>query len=266
MKRSTLTTALLALLAVPAVALGQQSAQGSEGSSEDGVQAPTRVNVHVLARDAKLIGSSVGGARVQIWDVATGEVLAEGLHEGGTGDTQRIMGPIERGEARFGTPGAAVFAAELPLSEPTVIRVGATGPMDYEWARAYAEKTFLVVPGHHLEGDGVTLELPGYIVEVLGVQQARAGGGDVEVTARVRMLCSCPTEPGGTWEAGEVRAELIGPDGDVLAETDMSYQGEDSTYGGTLVAPESGTYELRVTAVSAETGNAGMVRAELRVG
>jgi len=226
---------------------------------------PTRVDVHVVARDAKLIGSAVGGAEVMIRDARTGEVLAEGIHEGGTGDTDLIMGPRERGVDVFDTPGAAVFSAELPLTEPRAIRVEAAGPLDHASARNRAETTLLVVPGRHLEGDGIVLELWGYIVEIveLGANVANAEG--LGVIARVTMLCSCPTEPGGLWEAGEVTARLIGDDGTVVSESALAYLGEDSSYGGDLGAPDPGTYELRVIAVSAETGNAGQIRAELRV-
>lgn len=226
---------------------------------------PTRVDVHVVARDAKLIGSAVGGAEVTIRDAHTGEVLAEGVHEGGTGDTKLIMGPRERGVDVFDTPGAAVFSAEIPLTAPRSIRIEASGPLDYPSARERAETTLLLVPGRHLEGDGVVLELWGYIVEIVEVGAHVADADGLGVTARITMLCSCPTEPGGLWEAGDVTARLLDDDGAVVAETGLEYLGDDSTYGGDLGAPDPGTYELQVTAVSAETGNAGQIRAELRV-
>ena len=226
---------------------------------------PTRIDVHVVARDAKLIGSAVGGAEVTIRDAHTGEVLAEGVHEGGTGDTRLIMGPRERGADVFDTPGAAVFSAELRLTAPRAIRIEASGPLDYPSARERAETTLLVVPGRHLEGDGVVLELWGYIVEIVEVGPNVAEAEGLGVTARVTMLCSCPTEPGGLWEAGEVTARLIGDDGAVVSETELAYLGEDSIYGGDLGAPEPGIYEIQVIAVLAETGNAGRVHAELRL-
>ncbi|MGI9294983.1 MAG: hypothetical protein ACR2PS_13455, partial [Pseudomonadales bacterium] len=40
---------------------------------------PTEISVHVLSRDAKFVGTSMGGARVVIENVQTGEVLAQGL-------------------------------------------------------------------------------------------------------------------------------------------------------------------------------------------
>ena len=246
------------------LALAGPSAPDAAGQSA-AAPTPTRIDVHVVARDAKLIGSAVGGAEVTIRDAHTGEVLAEGLHEGGTGDTGLIMGPRERGASVFDTPGAAVFSAELPLTAPRSIRIEASGPLDYPSARERAEVTLLVVPGQHLEDDGVVLELWGYIVEIVEVGANVAGADGLGVRARVRMLCSCPTEPGGLWEAGEVTTRLLGEDGAVVAETGLEYLGEDSTYGGDLGAPEPGTYELQVIAVSPETGNAGRIRAELRV-
>lgn len=226
---------------------------------------PTRVDVHVVARDAKLIGSAVGGAEVTIRDAHTGDVLAEGVHEGGTGDTGLIMGPRERGVDVFDTPGAAVFSAEIPLTAPRTIRVEASGPLDYPSASERAETTLLLVPGQHLEGDGVVLELWGYIVEIVEVGPGVADAEGLGVAARVTMLCSCPTEPGGLWEAGEVRARLIGDDGTIIRDVELAYLGEDSRYGGDLGAPDPGTYELEVISISAKTGNAGRILAELRV-
>lgn len=255
--RASSTAALALALALGATVTSLATAQPAP--------TPTRVDVRVVARDAKLIGSAVGGAEVTIRDAHTGEVLAEGVHEGGTGDTGLIMGPRERGVDVFDTPGAAVFSAELPLTTPRSIRIEASGPLDYPSARERAETTLLVVPGRHLEGDGVVLELWGYIVEIVDVGPDVADAGGLGVAARVTMLCSCPTEPGGLWEAGDVTARLIADDGAVVTETELAYLGEDSTYGGDLGRPDPGTYELQVIAVSAETGNAGRIRAELRV-
>ncbi|MBT5659166.1 MAG: hypothetical protein HOJ02_03315, partial [Rhodospirillaceae bacterium] len=48
---------------------------------------PTRLTVRVMAKDAKFIGTSIGGARITIRDVDTGELLAQGVTEGSTGNT-----------------------------------------------------------------------------------------------------------------------------------------------------------------------------------
>ena len=65
---------------------------------------PTTVMVRVIAHDAKIIGSGVGGARVTIRDAQTGYTLASGLQVGGTGDTRSIMiTPRERGATVYAT-------------------------------------------------------------------------------------------------------------------------------------------------------------------
>lgn len=76
---------------------------------------PTKVIVRVVARDAQVIGSGVGGAFVRIKNFETGEVLAEGKQEGGAGNTDRIMvQPHRRGETIYGTSGSAFSNQRSP--------------------------------------------------------------------------------------------------------------------------------------------------------
>lgn len=56
-----------------------------------GTAIPTKVLVRVLAHDAKLIGTKVGGAMITFREVATGDTLARGIHKGKTGDTRLIV-------------------------------------------------------------------------------------------------------------------------------------------------------------------------------
>lgn len=256
MKHSTIARLLPALAVLVACAPSPAAQAAPE---------PTRVDVHVVARDAKLVGSAVGGAQVTIRDAGTGEVLAEGVHEGGTGDTGLIMGTRARNANVFTTPGAAVYTAELALDAPRMITVEASGPLDFPQARTSASTTLLLMPGEDVTGDGVVLELWGYIVEILDTPAASASGRGLDVRARVRMLCSCPTQPGGLWDAPAVRARLTASNGAVVAETPLEYEGGDSTYGGSLALPGTGEYELEVRAVSAETGNAGRVTQAVRI-
>jgi hypothetical protein len=218
-----------------------------------------------VARDAKLIGSTVGGVQVTIRNTATGGVLAEGLHKGGTGDTGLIMGAGERHASVFTTPGAASFTAELTLDAPQMITVEASGPLDFPQALTHASTTLLVVPGEDIGGDGVVLELWGYIVEVLDTPRQVAAGSQFTVHARVRLLCSCPTEPGGLWEAPPVTVRLTRSDGTIVAEAPLEYAGDDSMYQNTLTAPVAGEYRVEVIARSSSTGNAGRSTSTLTV-
>lgn len=246
-------------VAVGATVLAATSLSGQQ------VKQPSRLDVHVVAHGAKLIGSAVGGARVTIRDASSGEVLASGVHEGGTGDTDLIMRGGGPAQSLFTTPGAAVFTTTLALDGPRRVTIEASGPLSYPEALANASTTLILAPGVPVTGDGVVLELHGYIVELLDTPTRVAEGGALPVRARVRMLCSCPTEPGGLWEAGTVIAMLVAGDGTVVERRTLEYEGADSTYGAEVRAGEAGSYTLRVVA-AAEDGNAGSAQVAVTVG
>jgi hypothetical protein len=59
---------------------------------------PTTITVRAISKDAKFIGTSIGGMQVTVTDAQTGEVLAKGVTSGGTGSTARLMdAPRQRG-------------------------------------------------------------------------------------------------------------------------------------------------------------------------
>jgi hypothetical protein len=83
---------------------------------------PTKVLVRVVSKDAKVIGSGVGG-RCSIVNARTRD--PRHVQEGETGDTGRIMvQPRGRGKVVYGTPGAAFFLTEIGLERPTRSRSG----------------------------------------------------------------------------------------------------------------------------------------------
>ena len=253
--RLLLLVAGLALLAGPVLAQPQPES--------------TRVVVRAASNDAKLLHDGVGGALVRIVDVETGAVLAEGVQRGSSGDTEQIMRqPRERGAAVYDTEGAAKFATTLMLAHPTTVRVTAMGPRDYPQAHKRTSTTMTLLPGEHMTGDGIVLPLHGFIVEVLRPTTARvAPGATVDVRARVRMMCGCPTEPGGLWDASRytIQAELVGPDGGVVATAPLSFAGTTSEYEGTITVPSAGATQLRVSAVDAERANAGTASISLSI-
>ena len=129
---------------------------------------PTNVMVRAVSRDAKVIQDPVGGARITIREVATGNVLAQGVQQGGSGNTELIMvKPRARGATVFDTPGTAGFLATLMLDRPTVVEITAEGPLGNPQATQRASKTLLLVPGQHVLGEGVLLEIHGFIVDLL---------------------------------------------------------------------------------------------------
>jgi hypothetical protein len=228
---------------------------------------PTDVTVRVLARDAKFIGTSMGGVRVTISDAETGEVLAEGLTEGETGSTERIMKtPRGRGQA-LATEGAAAFRATIDLDRPRRVEVSAVGPLEFPGSANRVSAVQWVVPGRHLTGgDGWVLEMPGLVVNLHDLPQSVAPGAALDLRATVEMMCGCPLTPDGLWDAGEftVRAEAV-RNRKVAAETGLEYAGEESEFAGSLVLEETGIWEIRVWAWQESTGNTGVAERRVEV-
>jgi len=225
---------------------------------------PTRVVVRVAANDGKLLDDKVGGARIRIADARTGKVLAEGVQQGNSGDTDKIMKqPHTRGVALFDTPGAAIFTAELLLDRPTEVRISGTGPLKYPGSVRTTEKTLLLMPGEDVTGDGIVLQVDGLIVDV---DQATASEGKIEVEAHVAMMCGCPITPAGLWDAARFRIVAEAWRGRAKVATQpMTYAGKASTFRATLDGLRRGEYELRIAAVSDSGANAGEARRKVRV-
>ncbi len=222
----------------------------------------TRLMIRVVSRDAKIIGDGVGGVSVRVVNAKTGELLAEGKQEGGTGDTQLIMSTAHaRGMRVFDTEGAAGFLAELRLSEPTLVNISAVGPLGYPQATQSASKQMLLVPGGHVEGEGVILELHGFIVEILQPEPLDAASGTLDLRARVRMMCGCPLTPGGMWNSDRIAIEArLWADGKIVARAPLSFAGETSMFSGKLPVPSGRGWrdvELEVSASQPETQNFG---------
>ena len=231
-------------------------------------QEPTQVLIRVIAKDAKIIGSGVGGAHVTVRDLRTSRILAEGTQEGSTGDTGQIMGDWVRGNQIFESEGAGSFLAELDIREPTQVLIEARGPMGAAHAQQVASKSLLVIPGHDVVGEGVILELNGFTVELQSPTEGRASaGGSIPVRARVTMLCGCPTEPGGRWDSDdyELIARLVDGEGRTVSESTLRFAGTTSEYEGSLRAPRAGDFELQVIASDAAKGNFGMARKDVAV-
>jgi len=229
----------------------------------------TKVMVRAIARDAKIIGKAVGGARITIREVSSGKVLAEGMLQDGTGDTALIIEkPHVRGEKIYDTPGASGFLAVLNLERPTVVEVTAEGPLGSPEATQRASKTLLLVPGEDVVGDGIVLEIHGFIVKTLAPQTGAKVkvGSPFEVKATVNMACGCPTEPGGHWDSNKFRvvARLI-REGNVETEVPMQYAGVQNTYSGNVPVTAAGQVELQVLAMDPVNANFGITRENLTI-
>lgn len=227
----------------------------------------TKVMVRAVSRDAKVLGDKVGGVKITIKDAQTGKVLAEGIQKGETGDTKLIMiEPRRRGANVFNTEGTAGFAATLMLKRPTQVEITADGPLGFPQARQKVSKTLLLVPGQDILGDGIILEIHGFIVNILSPNKTERVVTDTpfEIRATVNLTCSCPTEPGGIWDANKIKitARLMNK-GKIIKEIPLEYAGQSSTYTGKLSHDIAGNFEIEVLASDAASANFGMVKQQI---
>lgn len=248
-----------------ALALALASLWASAGTAE-----PTEVEVRVLSQGAKFVGTSMGGARVTLRDAETGEILAQGVTAGTTGDTRRIMQEERLHHAPVSTEDAAVFRTTLELDAPRRVEALAEGPLAQRQAWNRASSTMWVVPGKPVTGgDGWLLELPGFVVDVLDPpahQMLQGGRREVPLRANVTLMCGCPITPGGLWDADRYEvAAIVKHNGQRVRELSLAYAGQPSQFEATLDLPEPGTYELVVYAYDPASGNTGLDRTTLVV-
>ena len=220
----------------------------------------TTLVVRAQSKDAKFIGSSMGGAFVVVRNAETGEILAKGKTEGSTGDTGRLMNTPETRGMQLSTPGAAKFETTLHLEEPVFVTIEATAPYAQAQSHVTTSTQLWLIPGKDITGDGVLLEIPGFSVDILSPQAHEGTSeGAIPIRANVVMMCGCPTSSGGLWNSDEyeIRA-LIQQDGQTVDSIPLSFTGKTSTFEGTFTPEEEGAYQITVYAYHGQTGNTGV--------
>ena len=233
-----------AVLTLALIGLGMPLAQGM----------PTDVTVRVRADDAKFIGSGMGGMEVVIYDVASGNVLAEGMITGGTGDTELLMKTPEKRGMQLAVKDTAGYTATLNIEEPTLVRIDVRGPLQPAPARQSASLTTWVAPGKHISGDGIIINLPGHAVALNNVDYS---GLSLAVKADVTMMCGCPFTAGGLWDADRLQVRgMLRQDDKTLATFPLTYTGSPNQFSGEtqLEQAPQGSVELFVYAYDPQTG------------
>jgi hypothetical protein len=234
---------------------------------------PTTVLVRVVAHRSLVLGHEVGGARVTITDVATGQLLASGLQQGDPGDQTQIMRtPHLMDEPVYSARSAAAFTTTLELTRPTLVEIAAEGPLAYPSALQRASTTVLLIPGHDLTNDGIVLHLYGYLVQVESPKPGEPliAKEDVMLRASVRTLSGALVRPHSDWDSRKIHiyAELLIGDR-IVERLQMFYAGEKSRFEAPFFVPLSKDtpdgITLRVIAADVATGNFGAASAQYPV-
>lgn len=231
---------------------------------------PTEIVVRVIAKDAKFIGTEVGGAQVTLRDAGTGKVLAQGLTAGGTGNTARIMTDAHTRAGVLSDEASAKFSATLDLDRPRLISATVTGPMNAKERALTVSSTQWVIPGKPINaGDGWILELPGFVIDLtvpLPDSIKLAGTSrKIPLNAKITMQCGCPITPGGLWDANKLEiGAIIRRGGKTYPAARLAYAGQPSTFSGEIEITEPGAYTVDLYAYAPWDGNAGVRRFSLR--
>lgn len=230
---------------------------------------PTEIVVRAISRDAKFIGDSMGGVRITLRDAQSGEVLARGATSGGTGDTKLLMDTGKRREP-LATPEAAAFRTSIDIDQPRLVEVEAYGPLGQPQSAVTVTSQQWILPGKHIrEGNGWTVEMPGFVVDILDPAAAstiKLQAADIKLRANVVMMCGCPTSPGGLWDSNRFQiTAMIEHDGQPLPERPLAYSGTASQYELSFLPDTAGVYNVVVQAYDATTGNTGIDRTTFTV-
>ncbi len=226
---------------------------------------PTTILVRVVAYGAMVLGREVGGARVTITDVETKQILATGIQQGEAGDQNQIMRtPHLMDEPLYSSRPSASFTTTLELRRPTLVEVTAEGPLAYPASLRRTTKTVLLIPGQDLTGDGIVLQLNGYLVQIESPVPGEPliAKDDVKLRASIRTLSGTLVRPHGDWDARKLRIYgelLIGER--VIERLQMFYSSDHAKFEAPFFVPSPmdapNGIMLRVIAVEVSSGNSG---------
>jgi hypothetical protein len=227
---------------------------------------PTTVLVRVVAHGAMVLGREVGGARVTITDVATGQVLASGIQQGDAGDQNQIMRtPHLMEEPLYSARPSAFFTATIDLRQPTLVEISAEGPLAFPAAAQRTSTTVWLIPGKDMTQDGIVLQLYGYLVRIESPSPGEPliAKEDVALRASVRTLSGSLVRPHGDWDSRKIHIYgevLIGDH--VIERLQMFYVGEKIQFEAPFFVPQlkdaPDGITLRVIAADTVGGNFGV--------
>ncbi len=228
-------------------------------------QQNTKLIVRAKAKDAKFIGSSIGGAFVMVKNADTDEILAKGLTEGSTGNTGLIMSAPHERYMQLSDDRTARFETSLSIEEPMFLTIEVHSPYTHRSARVVASTQVWLIPGKDIIHDGIVLEIPGFIIDILNphthrfLEKADLKDGFLNVEANIVMMCGCTISKGGLWDGTKMDVQAILKwNGQKVGEYLLEMTDTANLFSGKIPLSEGGNYEIIVYAFDPETGNTGV--------
>ena len=226
----------------------------------------TKIMIRARAKDAKFIGTSIGGGKVIVRDAETGEILDQGMLAGSTGNTRVLMKTPKKRFMPLADKNTAGFLAKLNLIKPTLISIEILAPLNQRQSRLAVSTQQWVFPGTDILGDGIILKVPGFIVDMTkpGPHTSFSSDEMIPVSANVMMMCGCPIRPDGLWDANDYKVSVaVYQKGSKIKEVPLNWKST-SFFAGKLNLP-SGLYELNLKVFDSKTGNTGLDKTNIIV-
>lgn len=228
--------------------------------------AETKIMIRAKARDAKFIGSSLGGAHIIVRNKINREILAEGNTTGSTGNTDLIMKtPKTRGNLITDNQTAG-FLAKIDIDEPLLVTIELISPLNQRQAQIAVSTELWLIPGKHILGDGIILEVPGFIIDILKPRTHQyialntIKDNPFSFQANIVMMCGCVIEKNGVWNSEEMEVRgILKKDGTYMKDIKLSLVSTNLFEGNTMIST-AGNYELTLYAYHEKSGNTGVAK------
>lgn len=227
----------------------------------------TKIVVRAIAKDAKLIGSSMNGAHIKITQASNDSLLAEGKTSGSTGNTDKLVRKPKKRYEQLSTPGSAKFETTIKLSKPILVTISATAPGNDKQSQVTVTEQHWLIPGKDMTGDGIMMEVPGLVVDLIQPSERNVNSGEpVTIKSKLVMMCGCPTKPNGLWDSSEMEIRaVIKKDDEVVARKKLKFTGKTSRYSTEFTPREKGKYNIMVYGFDSRTNNTGVDKVAVTV-
>jgi len=264
---------LLSILLIPLPCLAISAEKSPLSDQHLNEPKATTIIVRVVSHGSMVLGKDVGGARVTITDVASGQILVSGLQQGEAGDQNQIMRtPRMLGEPLYSSRASASFTTTMNLTHPILVDIAAEGPLSYPASAQRVTKRTWLIPGEDMTNDGIVLVLYGYIVRIEHPTSGESliAKDDVMLRASIKTLSGALVRPHGDWDSRKVHIYgevLIGDR--IVERLQMFYNGDNSSFEAPFFVPPSKDAQdgitLRVVAADPASGNIGVGQAKFPV-
>lgn len=220
--------------------------------------------ITVKARDGGFIGTSMGGAFIEIVDRRTGDIIASGATSGASGDIEKIINTPKNRRDTIYAKGDSAIAFSLDLFEPTPVTITATGPLIKKQNQVSVSEDLILIPGKDYSSqNGILLELPGFVVDVVHPPLHHTITFDkdkpITLVSNILKLSGNTLSNEGLWnyEDYEIEAHIY-KDTLLLNSFALNYLNSAGNFGKKFKLPAPGIYTIMVSAYDPYTKEAGI--------